>query len=113
MIAAYETAMKGADYANLGIVDTVYGNDDAQTSYEQDNALLDKYPDPGLIMSPTSVGIVAAAKADRRGRLRRRQDLRPGPALGDARLLPGVRLRPRVHPLELRRPGLPHLLHCT
>ncbi len=62
-IAAYETAMKGADYANLEIVDTVYGNDDAQTSYEQANALLDKYPDLGLIMSPTSVGIVAAAKA--------------------------------------------------
>jgi rhamnose transport system substrate-binding protein len=62
-IAAYNEAMKDPKYAGLEIVDTVYGNDDAQTSYEQANALLDKYPDLGLIMSPTSVGIVAASKA--------------------------------------------------
>jgi rhamnose transport system substrate-binding protein len=62
-IAAYNEALKDPKYANLQVVDTVYGNDDAQTSYEQANALLDKYPDLGLIMSPTSVGIVAASKA--------------------------------------------------
>lgn len=62
-IAAYLEAMKDPKYASLEIVDTVYGNDDAQASYDQANALIDKHPDLGLIMSPTSVGIVAASKA--------------------------------------------------
>ena len=32
-------------------------------AYEQALALIDKYPEMELIMAPTSVGIVAAAKA--------------------------------------------------
>ncbi len=50
-------------YANLELVDVVYGNDQSEDSYDQALALVDKYPDMGLIMAPTTVGIAAAAKA--------------------------------------------------
>jgi rhamnose transport system substrate-binding protein len=60
MVRALETDPK---YANLELVDTVYGNDQSEDSYNQALALVDKYPDLGLIMAPTSIGIVAAAKA--------------------------------------------------
>ena len=41
----------------------VYGDDQAEVSYNRALALVDKYPDLGLIMSPTTVGIQASAKA--------------------------------------------------
>ncbi len=50
-------------YANLELVDIVYGNDQSEDSYDQALALVDKYPDLGLIMAPTTVGIASAAKA--------------------------------------------------
>ena len=50
-------------YAALEMVDLVYGNDQSEDSYNQALGLVDKYPDLELIMAPTSVGIVAAAKA--------------------------------------------------
>lgn len=50
-------------YANLELVDLVYGNDQSEDSYNQALALVDKYPDLKLIMAPTTVGIAAAAKA--------------------------------------------------
>lgn len=50
-------------YANINLVETVYGNDKSEDSYTQALALIDKYPDLKVIMAPTSVGIVAAAKA--------------------------------------------------
>jgi rhamnose transport system substrate-binding protein len=50
-------------YASLELVDTVYGNDDADDSYDQALALVDSHPDLALIMAPTTVGIAAAAKA--------------------------------------------------
>jgi len=62
-IAAMKTALKDAKYAKLTLVDTVYGNDESEKSYTQAQALIDKYPDMKVIMAPTSVGIVAAAKA--------------------------------------------------
>jgi rhamnose transport system substrate-binding protein len=62
-IAAMKEALKDAKYGKLQLVDTVYGNDQSEESYNQANALVDKYPDLKLIMAPTSVGIVAAAKA--------------------------------------------------
>jgi rhamnose transport system substrate-binding protein len=62
-IKALETALKDDKYANLELVDTVYGNDDADESYNQALALVDKHPDIGLIMAPTTVGIAAAGKA--------------------------------------------------
>jgi rhamnose transport system substrate-binding protein len=62
-IAAMNEALKAPKYANLELVDTVYGNDQSEESYNQALALVDKYPDLELIMAPTTVGIAAAAKA--------------------------------------------------
>src|SRR5919106_228254 len=63
-IAAMEEAL-AADpkYANLELVDTVYGNDEAEESYNQALGLVDSHPNLELIMAPTTVGIAAAAKA--------------------------------------------------
>jgi rhamnose transport system substrate-binding protein len=68
-IAAMKDALKDPKYAKLKLLDTVYGNDQSEASYNQANALIDKYPTMKLIMSPTSVGIVAAAKALQDGNL--------------------------------------------
>jgi rhamnose transport system substrate-binding protein len=54
---------KDAKYKGIEIVDTVYGDDQSEVSYNRALALADKYPDLGLIMSPTTVGIQASAKA--------------------------------------------------
>ena len=62
-IAALETALEDPQYASLELVDTVYGNDDADESYNQALTLVDSHPDLELIMAPTTVGIAAAAKA--------------------------------------------------
>jgi rhamnose transport system substrate-binding protein len=63
-IKAFHDILKSdAKYAKLEEVDLVYGNDQSETSYNQALALVDKHPDMKLIMAPTSVGIVAAAKA--------------------------------------------------
>lgn len=63
-IAAMEEALAGDEkYSSLELVDTVYGNDVAEDSVTQALALVDQYPDLGLIMAPTTVGIVAAAQA--------------------------------------------------
>jgi rhamnose transport system substrate-binding protein len=62
-IASFEEVLAGPDYASLELVDTVYGNDDADESYNQALALIDAHPDLKLIMAPTTVGIAAAAKA--------------------------------------------------
>lgn len=62
-IAAMKKALQDPKYAKLKLVDTVYGNDESEKSYTQAQALVDKYPNLKVIMAPTSVGIVAAAKA--------------------------------------------------
>ena len=62
-IAAMEEALTDDKYAALELVDIVYGNDQSEDSYNQALALVDKYPELGLIMAPTTVGIAAAAKA--------------------------------------------------
>jgi rhamnose transport system substrate-binding protein len=62
-IAALEEVLQEPEYANLELVDTVYGNDQSEESYNQALALVDQYPDMELIMAPTTVGIAAAAKA--------------------------------------------------
>lgn len=62
-IASLETVLAEPEYASLELVDTVYGNDDADESYNQALALIDAHPDLKLIMAPTTVGIAAAAKA--------------------------------------------------
>lgn len=62
-IAAMEEALQAPEFANLELVDTVYGNDVAEDSVNQALALVDSHPDLELIMAPTTVGIVAAAQA--------------------------------------------------
>ena len=60
-IAAMKDALKDPKYSKLQLLDVVYGNDQAEASYKQALALVDKYPDMKLIMAPTTVGIAAAA----------------------------------------------------
>jgi rhamnose transport system substrate-binding protein len=63
-IEAMKTALStDAKYKDIKLVDVVYGDDQAEVSYNRALALVDKYPDLKLIMSPTTVGIQAAAKA--------------------------------------------------
>ena len=110
-IAAMKEALKDPKYAKLELLDIVYGNDQSEESYNQALALVDKYPDMELIMAPTSVGIVAAAKA--------MQD----EGLCDKVKISGLGLptemvaytmngcAPEFALWSLRRPRLPHLLH--
>ena len=52
-----------AKYPNMQLVKVAYGNDDDQTSFNQTLALLQQYPNLKGIISPTTVGIAAAARA--------------------------------------------------
>ena len=49
-------------YPDITLVDIVYGDDDDQTSFDKTAALLQTYPDLKGIISPTTVGIAAAAR---------------------------------------------------
>jgi rhamnose transport system substrate-binding protein len=49
-------------YPNIKFVATVYGNDDDQTSFDKTAALLQSHPNLKGIISPTTVGIAAAAR---------------------------------------------------
>jgi rhamnose transport system substrate-binding protein len=62
---AWIGAMQAAapHYPALTIIATVYGDDLSDKSYRETVALLKRYPDLAVIIAPTSVGIVAAAKA--------------------------------------------------
>lgn len=51
------------EYAKMKLVSTVYGDDQADKSYRETQGLLKAYPNLKGIVAPTSVGIVAAAKA--------------------------------------------------
>ncbi|ERK71446.1 rhamnose ABC transporter, rhamnose-binding protein [Leifsonia aquatica ATCC 14665] len=51
-----------ANHPNVKLVDTVYGNDDDQTSFDKTAALLQTHPDLKGIISPTTVGVAAAAR---------------------------------------------------
>jgi rhamnose transport system substrate-binding protein len=61
-IAMMKTELAKPEYSKLQLVDTVYGNDDDQTSFQQAQGLLAKYPDLKGIISPTTVGIAAAGR---------------------------------------------------
>ena len=50
-------------YTGMQLVKVAYGNDDDQTSFNQTLALLQQYPNLKGIISPTTVGIAAAARA--------------------------------------------------
>ena len=51
-----------ANHPNIELVDVVYGDDDDQTSFDKTAALLQTYPELKGIISPTTVGISAAAR---------------------------------------------------
>ncbi|MGT2464123.1 rhamnose ABC transporter substrate-binding protein [Sinomonas atrocyanea] len=49
-------------YPNIKLVDTVYGNDDAQQSLDAATGLVQKHPDLNAIIAPDTVAIAAAAR---------------------------------------------------
>jgi rhamnose transport system substrate-binding protein len=51
------------EYAKLKLVNVVYGDDQSDKSYREALGLLRSHPDLKVIVAPTTVGIVAAAKA--------------------------------------------------
>ena len=50
------------NHPNIQLVDVVYGDDDDQTSFDKTAALLQSHPNLKGIVSPTTVGIAAAAR---------------------------------------------------
>jgi rhamnose transport system substrate-binding protein len=62
---AWIAAMKQSltSFPGLELVAVVYGDDVADKSYRETVALLKRYPDLAVVVSPSSIGIVAAAKA--------------------------------------------------
>src|SRR6478752_4446163 len=50
------------NHPNIKLVDTVYGDDDDQTSFDKTAGLLESHPNLKGIISPTTVGIAAAAR---------------------------------------------------
>ena len=61
-IAAMEEILKDSKYANLKLVETVYGDDESQKSTDEMQNLMTKYPDLKVVCCPTTVGILAAAQ---------------------------------------------------
>lgn len=54
--------LKDPKYKDVKLVKVAYGNDDAQQSFQQTQGLLQEYPKLAGIVSPTTVGIKAAAQ---------------------------------------------------
>lgn len=55
--------MQGDTYKGLVKATTVYGDDESEKSYRQAEGLIKSYPDLKCIVCPTTVGIMATAKA--------------------------------------------------
>jgi len=51
-----------ASHPDIELVEIAYGDDDDQTSFDKTAALLQTYPELKGIVSPTTVGIAAAAR---------------------------------------------------
>jgi rhamnose transport system substrate-binding protein len=62
-IGYMQNELSKPQYKNMQLVKTVYGNDDDQTSFNDTLSLLQAYPNLKGIISPTTVGIAAAARA--------------------------------------------------
>ncbi len=62
-IALMQEELKKPEYAGLELVDIVYGDDEDTKSYTEAQALMRSYPDLKVIISPTTVGIAASARA--------------------------------------------------
>jgi len=54
--------LKDPKYKDIKLVKVAYGNDDAQQSFQQTQGLLQEHPKLAGIISPTTVGIKAAAQ---------------------------------------------------
>lgn len=62
-IEGMKETLKKDKYKDMELVEVAYGNDDPQKSLTETEALLTKYPDLRGIISPTTVGVAAAAQA--------------------------------------------------
>lgn len=62
-IAGMKETLKNPKYAGMKLVEVAYGDDEAQKSQRETEALLTKYPNLKGIISPTTVGVAAAAQA--------------------------------------------------
>ncbi|MGC3954505.1 MAG: rhamnose ABC transporter substrate-binding protein [Propionicimonas sp.] len=51
-----------ASHPDIKLVDVVYGDDQDQKSFDETQALIQKYPNLKVIVAPTTVGIAAAAR---------------------------------------------------
>ncbi len=61
-IEVMKTELAKPENSKLKLVKTVYGNDDDQKSFQEAQGLLQTYPNLKAIVSPTTVGIAAAAR---------------------------------------------------
>jgi rhamnose transport system substrate-binding protein len=61
-IEMMKTELAKPEYAKLKLVDTVYGDDQDQKSFQEAQGLLAKHPNLKGIISPTTVGVAAAAR---------------------------------------------------
>ena len=55
--------IKKPEYKDMDLVEVAYGDDAADKSYREAVGLMQKYPDLKGIISPTTVGVLASAKA--------------------------------------------------
>jgi rhamnose transport system substrate-binding protein len=62
-IAGIKKEFANSRYSKMRLVTTAYGDDQREKSYNETVGLLRSYPNLKLIISPTSVGIAAAAAA--------------------------------------------------
>jgi rhamnose transport system substrate-binding protein len=61
-IAAMKTELEKPEYGKLKLVATVYGDDQDEKSFQQAQGLLQAHPNLKGIISPTTVGVAAAAR---------------------------------------------------
>jgi rhamnose transport system substrate-binding protein len=61
-IALMKKELLKPEYSGIKLVTVVYGNDDDQKSFSETQGLLSAHPDLKGIISPTTVGIAAAAR---------------------------------------------------
>ena len=88
------------EYSKFKLVKIAYGNDDDQKSFEETQGLLQAYPDLKGIISPTTVGIAAAARY-----LQGSQVQGQGQADRSRHAEPAARLRQGRHDRGLRAVG--------
>jgi rhamnose transport system substrate-binding protein len=61
-IEIMKTELAKSANSGLKLVETAYGNDDDQTSFQKTQGLLQAHPNLKGIVSPTTVGVAAAAR---------------------------------------------------